>query len=73
MSDLIKEDLKSIIKDRNSLSRFIKMNDIKEMYNFCINSDKSKKGPLYTEQEFYNKVDELISSIPKYLFDDNEW
>lgn len=73
MDDNIIDDLKLIIKSEESLSKFIKMNDVKEIYNFCKNSNKTRKDALYTEEEFYNKVDKLIDTIPCCLFDDNEW
>lgn len=73
MGDWIIDDLKVIIKSEDSLSKFIKMNDVKEIYNFCRDSNKTRKEALYTEEEFYNKVDKLIDTIPCCLFDDDEW
>ena len=73
MDDQIIDDLKLIIKSEDSLSKFIKMNDVKEIYNYCIDYNKTSKKSPYTEEEFYNKVDKLIDTIPCYLSDDDEW
>lgn len=73
MGDRIIDNLKLIIKSENSLSKFIKMNDSKEIYDFCKDSNTKIEKELYTEEEFCNKVDKLIDTIPYCLFDDNEW
>ena len=48
MDDQIIDDLKLIIKSEDSLSKFIKMNDVKEIYNYCIYYNKTSKKYPYT-------------------------
>lgn len=64
MDDLIMRDLKAVLDDEILLPEFIKINDVKEMYEFC---KKVNKDQDYTEDDFKIKVDELIESLPEEL------
>ena len=72
MNDRVFDDLKMILKDSDLLGEFIKIDDVKEMYDFCKNVYK-RDEPIYTEKEFSETVDDLIKSLPEDLYGDNEW
>ncbi len=64
MEDLIMRDLKAVLDDEILLPEFIKLDDVKEMYEFC---KKVNKEQNYTEADFKTKVDKLIESLPEEL------
>ena len=72
MNDRVFNDLKMILKDSDLLSEFIKIDDVKEMYDFCKSVYKSDV-PIYSEEEFSETVDDLIKSLPENLYEDCEW
>ena len=72
MKEWILKDLRNVIDDSSSLQEFIKIDDLKEMYDYC-QKDKNPESSTYTESEFVNTVEQMIEDLNKSICDDNEW
>ena len=72
MKEWILKDLRNIIDDSSSLQEFIKIDDFKEMYDYC-QKDKNPESSNYTESEFVSTVEQMIEDLDKSICDDNEW
>ena len=72
MKDWIFKDIKSILQDKSSLKEFIKMDNIKEIYEYC-KKDKEANNSIYTENEFTDKIEKIIENLSEDMYDDSEW
>ncbi len=73
MKDPIIEDLNKVIKNKELLPNFLRMNDVDEMYDLCQESDSEGAG-RYSKEEFEDKIKQLIESLSDDQSDsDSEW
>ena len=73
MHEEILDDIRMILNDGNLFDEFIKIDDIGEMYNFCKNLGNYKGERAYSQEEFFDEVEDLIESLPENIYYDCEW
>ena len=73
MQEEILEDIRMILRDKSLLGEFIKIDDVSDMYDFCINLKKESESSGYSKEEFFDEVEDLISGLPKNICDYYEW
>ena len=72
MKDPIMEDLNKVIKDKELLPNFLRMNDVDEMYDLCQESN-SGEAVYYSKEEFEEKIRQLVESLSDQSDSDSEW
>ena len=69
MREWILNDIRSIIRNKESLREFLKIDDIKEMYEYCQRGKKPGECH-YTEKEFTVTVEEMIANLENMYKDE---
>ena len=72
MKDPIIEDLNKVVKNKELLPNFLRMNDVDEMYDICQESD-SEDEKCYSKDQFEEKIKHLIESLSDQSNIDSEW
>ena len=73
MNEEVLNDIRLILKDKSLLGKFLKIDDIGEMYDFCPNMEIENKSLKYSKEEFSEEIENLINSIPENIYEDNDW